>query len=192
MRSLYLIISITLSITLLSISTVTYSQEHSGYHKNHRDTVKESSAIPTPKETGQSAFAAIAEIVSLLESDPNTDWSTVNISALREHLVDMNLLTLNSHVVTSIEQQQVTFTITGSKNTLRAIQTMVPAHARALVNITPWTLTTLLKENGVVLTITSKEPQAIQKISALGFFGIMSIGAHHQQHHLAMALGNPH
>ncbi len=36
-----------------------------------------------PKEAGQSAFAAIHEIVVMLEGDPKTDWSKVDIDALR-------------------------------------------------------------------------------------------------------------
>jgi hypothetical protein len=50
------------------------------------------SPASTPKEAGQSAFAATAEIVALLSNDPQTDWSKVNIAALRQHLVDMNAL----------------------------------------------------------------------------------------------------
>src|SRR6516225_4871594 len=38
---------------------------------------------------GQDAFGAIQEIVQILQSDPTTDWSKVNISALRQHLIDM-------------------------------------------------------------------------------------------------------
>ena len=47
-----------------------------------------------PVEAGQGAFAAVAEIVSILTADPKTDWSKVDISALREHLADMNELSL--------------------------------------------------------------------------------------------------
>lgn len=41
----------------------------------------------TPAEPGQGTFAAIAEIVALLQSDPTTDWATVDIEALRQHLI---------------------------------------------------------------------------------------------------------
>ena len=51
-----------------------------------------------PSETGQAQFAAIAEIVSLLRDDPNTDWEQVNIKALRDHLVDMDNLTTRASV----------------------------------------------------------------------------------------------
>ncbi len=50
------------------------------------------------KEGGQSAFAAIQEIVSQLMADPETDWSRVDIEALRQHLVDMDNVTLRARV----------------------------------------------------------------------------------------------
>ena len=42
-----------------------------------------------PREAGQSAFAAVREIVGILEADPATDWSKVDVEALRRHLIDM-------------------------------------------------------------------------------------------------------
>ena len=49
-----------------------------------------------PTLPGQDAFGAIQEVVQILESDPTTDWSKVNIAALREHLIDMNEVTLHA------------------------------------------------------------------------------------------------
>src|SRR5690349_9456960 len=51
-------------------------------------------AVPTLP--GQDAFGAVQEIVRLLEADPTTDWTKVRLGALREHLVDMNEVTLNA------------------------------------------------------------------------------------------------
>ena len=45
---------------------------------------------------GQEAFGTIQEIVRMLEADPATDWSKVNIGALREHLIDMDEVTLRA------------------------------------------------------------------------------------------------
>src|SRR5215475_4151224 len=45
---------------------------------------------------GQDAFGAIQEIVEILQSDPKTDWSKVNIDGLRQHLIDMNEVTLHA------------------------------------------------------------------------------------------------
>ena len=55
-------------------------------------------AAVRPTEAGQDAFAAMAEIVKLLDADPATDWSKVDLEALRRHLVDMNVVTLKSAV----------------------------------------------------------------------------------------------
>jgi hypothetical protein len=38
---------------------------------------------------GQVAFGAIPEVVRILEANPATEWSKVNISALQQHLIDM-------------------------------------------------------------------------------------------------------
>jgi hypothetical protein len=49
-----------------------------------------------PTMPGQDAFGAIQEIVRILEADAKTDWSKVNIAALRAHLIDMNEVTLKA------------------------------------------------------------------------------------------------
>src|SRR4051794_21173706 len=49
-----------------------------------------------PTLAGQEAFGTIQEIVRNLEADPKTDWSRVNIAALREHLIDMHEVTLRA------------------------------------------------------------------------------------------------
>ena len=38
----------------------------------------------------QAAFTDIQEIVEILEADPATNWSNVNIEAPRQHLIDMH------------------------------------------------------------------------------------------------------
>src|SRR3569623_174899 len=43
-----------------------------------------------PAEPGQAAFGAIQEIVRMLQSDQMTNWSKVDIDALRQHLIDMD------------------------------------------------------------------------------------------------------
>lgn len=159
---------------------------HSG-HKNHSQHSSSTSVIPL--EQGQSAFAAIAEIVSILERDPDTDWSKVNIDALRDHLIDMNALTLEAEVSVKEKNGAVVFNAKGNGNTLRALQSMVPAHARELDKVDAWHAEGKAIENGATLTVTPKDKSDLQKIQALGFFGLMATGAHHQPHHLGMANG---
>jgi len=182
-------------ITLISSTFLVAAQNnHSTHssHSSHQQADTNSSSLARPTETGQSVFAAIAEIVALLESNPKTDWSSVDIDGLREHLVDMNSLTLNTVVSKKVSTAKIVFTITGSQDTQRAIKAMVPAHAQQLKLVTPWDVKTQVLDNGVMLTLSSKDANEIKKISGLGFFGIMAIGAHHQEHHLAMALGKNH
>ena len=52
-----------------------------------------------PTLPGQDAFGAIGEIVAMLEADPKTDWSKIDLEALRQHLIDMNDVTLHADVV---------------------------------------------------------------------------------------------
>ena len=51
-----------------------------------------------PASSGQAAFATISEVVRMLEADSTTDWSKVNVEALRQHLVDMDAVTMRSIV----------------------------------------------------------------------------------------------
>src|SRR6476661_11054649 len=47
---------------------------------------------------GQAAFAAIAEATAALDANPRTDWGKANIDALRQHLVDMDNVTVRADV----------------------------------------------------------------------------------------------
>lgn len=138
-----------------------------------------------PKETGQAAFAAIAEIVEQLKSDPDTGWSRVDIDGLRRHLVDMDLVTTHAEVYRVIRPEGARFEIKGTPRTLEAIRNMVPAHAPFLASETGWRVTTEELADGVALIVDGD----VDQIRGLGFFGLMAIGAHHQRHHLMMARG---
>lgn len=148
-------------------------------------------SISVPKEGGQAAFSAIAEIVRMLEADPDTDCSEVNINALRDHLVDMNALTLSAMVETYSEAQGFRFIAKGTGTTLRALQNMVPAHARELDKMPRWSAVGRMVSDGAELIVISDSDAARDKMKALGFFGLMATGSHHQRHHLAVAAGDP-
>lgn len=142
-----------------------------------------------PTETGQDAFAAIQEIVALLEADPDTDWSRVNIDALRDHLIDMHLVTLYARVDAESIDGGARYRVSGEGETAGAIQRMVGAHARQISTDTDWTATTREREDGVELTVTTDGNPDLAKIRGLGFAGFMALGEHHQPHHLMMATG---
>jgi len=68
-----------------------------------------------------------------------------------------------------------------------AVSRMVPAHAPVLAAETGWSSTAVSTDDDIVWTVTSPDDGDI--IRALGFFGLMAIGNHHQAHHLALATG---
>jgi hypothetical protein len=142
----------------------------------------------TPTLPGQDAFGAIQEIVQVLQSDPKTDWSRVSIDALRQHLIDMNEVTLHAVVTPRAFENGIEFTVTGEGRTLEAIKRMVPAHTKELHEI-GWNAKTDELSNGVKLTVVASEAQPLTRLKALGFLGIMVQGGHHQPHHLMIATG---
>ena len=159
--------------------------EHSAMHARPQP------AVSLPAEAGQSAFAAIGEIVLLLQADPETDWSKVDIDALREHLVDMNELTLNAVAREEPIPGGLQIEVTGEGRTLRAIQNMVPAHAAELAKVDGWQVEAATRDGGARLLVTSTDRRQEAPIRGLGFFGLMATGAHHQTHHWAIATGQP-
>lgn len=158
----------------------------SGIHGGSAMHGQQSGAIPT--SSGQDAFGAIQEIVQILESDPATDWSKVNIDALREHLIDMNEVTLHAAARERTFDNGIEIAITGEGRTPDAIKRMVPAHVHELVAL-GWNAETEDLPNGVKLTVRTNEALSLTKLKALGFMGIMVQGGHHQPHHLMMAKG---
>jgi hypothetical protein len=142
----------------------------------------------TPTLPGQDAFGAIQEIVQALQSDPKTDWSKVNIEALRQHLIDMNEVTLHAAATPRLFDNGIEFSVTGEGRTLEAIKRMVPAHVKEL-HETGWNAKTDELPNGVKLTVMASDAQPLTRLKALGFIGIMVQGGHHQPHHLMMAKG---
>lgn len=144
-----------------------------------------------PLLPGQDAFGAIGEIVAILETDPATDWSKVDLEALRQHLIDMNDVTLNTVAVAKPVDRGIEITVTGTGRTLAAIQRMVPEHAKEIDGQNGWSAKARTISDGVLLSVTSNDPKQVAHIRGLGFIGIMVSGAHHQAHHLAMAKGEP-
>jgi hypothetical protein len=144
-----------------------------------------------PTMPGQDAFGTIQEVVQILEADPTTDWSKVNIGALREHLIDMNEVTLHAVARERALDNGIEIAVTGEGRTLEAIKRMVPAHVGELVKI-GWNAKTEDLPNGVKLSVMTNNAQQVIKLKALGFIGIMVLGGHHQPHHLMMAKGEFH
>jgi hypothetical protein len=141
-----------------------------------------------PTMSGQDAFGTIQEVVEILQADPATDWSKVNIASLRQHLIDMDEVTLRAKAAERLLDNGIEIAVTGDGRTVEAIKRMVPAHVSELREV-GWNAKSEDLPNGVKLTVTASESQPLAKLKALGFMGIMVQGAHHQPHHLMMAKG---
>ena len=156
-------------------------------HSHMPGMIPESRQVPTLP--GQDAFGAVQEIVRMLEADPGTDWSKVDLEALRQHLVDMNEVTLRADAVAQPVPGGVQIAVRGSARTLEAIRHMVPNQAMELDRVTGWSAKAETLPDGVLLVVTSDDPKQVAHIRGLGFIGLMATGTHHQRHHWAMAKG---
>ena len=143
----------------------------------------------TPTIPGQDAFGAIQEIVQILEADPKTDWSKVDLEGLRQHLIDMNEITLRADAAPKQIDGGLEIAVTGTGRTLVAIQRMVPAWVQTMNGQRGWTAKTTSLPDGELLAVTATDPKEIEHIRGLGFIGLLVSGSMHQPHHLAMARG---
>ena len=185
-------------ITLASIliALVSLSLWAAEKHSGHTPGMSHGAATNSggqPQEGGQATFAALVEIVAMLEQNAETDWDTVDINGLRTHLLDMNHLILGTEATTSIlGDTQIRFDIRGTEKSIPSIHRMAPAHSRFIEQSRGWKIEPELSDDGATLTITVEDAAALSRLNALGFYGFMSLDSHHQAHHYQMAVGNSH
>src|SRR5215472_5866339 len=146
-------------------------------------------ASTTPTLPGQDAFGAIQEIVKIRDADPKTDWSKVDLEALRQHLIDMNEVTLKAEAAPKQIEGGLEIMVTGSGRTLVAIQRMIPAWVQMANGHNGWSAKVSELTDGELLTVTATDSKEVQHIRGLGFIGMLASGSWHQPHHLAMAKG---
>jgi hypothetical protein len=161
-------------------------RQHQGMMGAHADMHATST---TPTMPGQDAFGAIQEIVQILDADPKTDWSKIDLEALRQHLIDMNEVTLKADAAPKEIDGGLEIAVTGTGRTLVAIQRMAPAWAQTMNGHQGWSTKAASLPNGELLTVTATDPKEIQHIRGLGFIGLLVSGSHHQPHHIAIAKG---
>jgi len=169
----------------------TGASDQSGEHAQHMRAMHGSGA-GGPTMAGQDAFAAMAEIVRILEADPATDWAKVDMERLRQHLIDMNEVVLRAAVQSTPVPGGLAMDVTGVGRTEQAIRAMVVPHAGELDRMADWSARTEPIPGGVRLTVIAKradDARLVARIRGLGFAGLITEGAHHQPHHLAMARG---
>ena len=163
-------------------------------HAAHQALMK-ACAAPTvlPTLPGQAAFGAISEIVGILKADPRTDWSKVNIEALRQHLIDMDEVTMRAAVTQRSVPGGFEADVTGAEKTMGAIRRMLGSHTKMLSQGTTYRATTTEIAGGARLTVLAadaRDTALVTRIRGLGFAGIITEGDHHVRHHIAIARGD--
>lgn len=153
-------------------------------------------SAPTPlTEPGNGAFAAIQEAIKMLMADPNTDWSRVDLEALRLHLVDMNNFTLYVKVISKKPiPNGVEFTVAPTtKDAEGSLERLFAAHPAILKQESGWDMKVTKNKRSFTARVTSQNQNDIKKIRGLGYIGIIALGQHHQLHHWLMSVGlGPH
>ncbi len=188
---------------LLSHNVVVCADDNHATRLHHQHSTEMSDAplseaplSQTPlTEAGNDTFGTIQEVIARLNSNPDTDWSKVDIEALREHLVDMNDMTLNVEVISqkAVPQGLVAIVKPTAARSAAALKRVFSAHPAQLKRETDWDMQVEKTGDRYMLTTTTVNPGEVNKIRGLGYIGLMAAGSHHQRHHWAMAKGeNPH
>ncbi|MCW5751475.1 MAG: hypothetical protein KIT81_10040 [Alphaproteobacteria bacterium] len=163
--------------------------QHQHQHRHGSAGSAGQAAQASPSLPGQDAFGAIQEIVRILSADPATDWGKVDLAVLREHLIDMNEVTLNARAREHRRPDGIDIDVSGEGRTRAAIRRMVVAHAREIDGMNGWRVRAEASESGARISASADSPAEVAKLHGLGFIGLMVQGDHHQPHHLAMARG---
>ena len=180
------------TVLLLYVAITSAADDHSTM-MSHEHTMSTSDGNLT--EAGNDAFGTIQEVIRKLNNDPNTDWSKVNLEALRQHLLDMNDMTLNVEVISqkAVQNGMEAIIRPTTDRAALALDRVFMAHPSQLKKDTGWDMVVEKNDGQYKLTTTSKNPADYDKIRGLGYIGLIAYGDHHQRHHWAMATGrNPH
>lgn len=190
-------------VTLLALGPVAAhapAQEagHAGHgdHADHRAGADTASQAAGPlTEPGNAAFAAIREVVETLNARGDTDWSRVDLEALRQHLVDMRRFTTEAEIV---EREPVEgglrVVVRGtSPEASRSIRRALRAHAPMVESARGWSVSVEARGEQTELRVVGDGEEAPARIRGLGYIGFMATGAHHTRHHWMIATGrSPH
>lgn len=163
---------------LLSIVSIIYAQ------------MKQSPATPLTAP-GNQIFGAIQETIKALEKNPNTNWNQVNIEALRQHLLDMKAFTeevrvLDKQAINMGVKLEVRPLTKRAKTALRRVLMMHPA---MLEKEKGWKMKAMHNGDRWIIRCTAASPDDVPQIRALGYIGLLAMGAHHQLHHWMIATG---
>lgn len=140
---------------------------------------------------GNEIFGTIQEVISKLEANPDTDWSKVNLEALRQHLLDMKAFTEEVEV---LEKKPVENGVEISVHPVTdraqaALKRLMGMHPKMLKMEKGWDMSARQEGKNWLIRCTTDKSDEVTKIRALGYIGLLAEGAHHQMHHWMMATG---
>ena len=179
------------ALTALPASAETMAQPSSMQHRGHQAQL----AAGGLTEAGTDMFATVQEVIARLNADPDTDWSKVDLEALRQHLRDMFEFSYNVDVPSQkpIEKGVKIIVKATNPRSDKALARVLSAHPMMLKMETGWIMQSQRQKDSYEITVTTSKPSEVDKIRGLGYIGILAYGKHHQAHHWAMATGsNPH
>ncbi len=173
----------------------TTPMDHTKGHADYLAAIKAcegraSRAVPT--SPGQTAFGAIAEVTRLLEADSTTDWSKVNVEALRQHLIDMDEVMMRATMTQHDVPAGITVDVNGRGRTVPAIQRLAVNQARMLDASAEYSARAVTTPAGARVAIIARAPgdaRMVARIRGLGYAGLLTEGDHHARHHIALARG---
>ena len=165
-------------------------------HEMHGNMAQEHSQMSTPlTEPGNAIFGTIQEAIRKLEADPETDWSEVDMEALRQHLIDMRNVAIFVDVSGRREIDdglRIRVDATTEKAAV-SLDRVLQAHPSQLKRETGWEMRVRERESGYIIRVTTENPEEVEKIRGLGYIGLLAYGAHHQQHHwMLLQSKDPH
>lgn len=177
---------------LLPFSTASVHADEMQHHPEHMQGMSGHSMLTEP---GNDAFGTIQEVVRKLRANPHTDWSRVNLEALRQHLIDMDNFTKRVSVISkrNIKSGVELEVRPDDKQAYASLTRALSAHPRMIKQEFGWDMKVSGKAPVYRIRVTSPRAQDVEQIRGLGYIGIMAMGNHHQMHHWIIATGgNPH
>lgn len=180
----------------MGFSLALFGQHEKHHHVDKKTHHQHHSELPyTPlKQTGSDVFDAMQEVIEHLKSDPDTDWSKVDLEGLRQHLIDMKAFTEEVEV---LEQNPIDSGVKilvkpETDRAAKALQHMLSMHPKMMKVERNWDMKAQQKKDVWEITCTTSNPDEVDLLRGLGYIGIVVEGAHHQVHHWMMANGMGH
>lgn len=141
---------------------------------------------------GNDIFGTIQEVVQKLEADPDTDWTKVDLEALRQHLLDMKAFTEEVKVILEkpIAHGVEILVKPETKRASTALEHVMHMHPMMLKKEKGWEMNAKKEGDHWKISCTTSKEEEVEKIRGLGYIGLLAEGAHHQLHHWMLATGN--